>query len=149
MFFAIASYTFSFLLLAGGLLALYLGFVLVKSRGRAANASTKFAATWGEKKVEIGAGSLAALSMFISLGWVIAGISTKPTMDLSVNDDGTSKWRLLGDITRPFEFFAATSGDLAPRRVDEEVVVIPEYSRIASANPPPDLPPLPPRMLCP
>lgn len=88
MFFAILSFSICLILILGGFLCLALGFKLVRSSGKSATTTTEFEASWGEKKFRLGAGSLAALTMTISLGWIAAGIFAKPSIDHDESNNG-------------------------------------------------------------
>lgn len=88
MIFASLSYLFSFLLILGGLLCLILGFKLVRSRTRPAQSKSTFSGKLGGAEFTIGAGSLAALSMAMSILWVAGGVYTKPKLAYAMDGDG-------------------------------------------------------------
>jgi len=114
MIFASLSYLFSFLLILGGLLCLILGFKLVRSRTRSAQSKSTFSGKFGGAEFTIGAGSLAALSMAMSILWVAGGVYTKPKLAYVMDGQGET---------------VHVSAIKVPRAIDENV-----QRQIAPAN---------------
>ena len=88
MYFAALSYAFSVILVAGGFLCLYLGIRLVRMRSKSAESRSNFSGKWGDIEFSIGAGSLAALTMALSVVWAGAGIATLPNMEYLADAEG-------------------------------------------------------------
>lgn len=90
MWFAISHYLYGVLFIAGAFVCLYLGFRLVRMRTKSADAASSFSGKWGDKEFTIGAGSLAASCLAVSLFWVAAAVWTRPTLSYEQTPNGES-----------------------------------------------------------
>jgi hypothetical protein len=90
MWLAASHYLYGVLFISGAFACLYLGFRLVRARTKSAEAASSFSGKWGDKEFTIGAGSLAASSLAVSLFWVAAAVWTRPTLSYENTPNGES-----------------------------------------------------------
>ena len=126
MFFAAFSYGLSLLLIAGGFLCLYLGFRLVRMRSRSAQSKSTFAGKIGEMEFTIGAGSLAALALGVSVLWVAIGVASTPNMKYSADGE-----RELIEVHAAMKRLEAIEAGIAQINLDNSERVSSEQAMVA------------------
>lgn len=81
------AYLFAILLIIGGFISLYLGYRMIRYRSATAEANHTFTGRIGNMEFSIGAGSLAALALAVSILWAGAAVLARPRVSFELASD--------------------------------------------------------------